>query len=84
MYHRNMKTVTAAEFKRNALQLLRQVRDSGESIQITSHGKPAGRLCPAESIPKKRVFGASRGLATIAGDIVEPIVDPTDFDGMES
>jgi len=77
-----MKTITATEFKRNVVHLLRQVRDTGESIQITNKGKPVGRLCPAESVPKKRVFGASRGLATIAGDIVGPIVDPADFDGM--
>jgi hypothetical protein len=82
MYHRNMKTVTVTEFKRNAVHLLRQVRNTGESIQITSQGKPVGRLCPAESMPNTRVFGASRGLATIAGDIIGPIVDPADFDGV--
>jgi prevent-host-death family protein len=74
-----MKSVTATEFKNNALKLLKQVRETGESVQITSRGKPVGRLCPEGLLPRKRVFGASRGLATITGDIVGSIVDHADF-----
>ena len=79
MYHGHMKTVTATEYKHNALKLLKQVRDTGEAIQITNRGEPVGRLCPEENVPNKRVFGASRGLATNTGDIVGPIVDPEEW-----
>ncbi len=41
-----MKTITAAEANRNFSKLLRQA-ESGETVLVTSHGRPIARIAPA-------------------------------------
>ena len=41
-----METVGVRELRQNASVLLARVAASGESIEITSHGRPVARLVP--------------------------------------
>ncbi len=59
-----MKTVTAAEANRQFSKLLRHAA-SGETVVVTSHGKPVARLVPVtdneEAVLRKRA-AAREGL----------------------
>ena len=46
MARRAGRTLKAAEFKANALAVMRSVRDSGVDVTVTSHGRPMVRIVP--------------------------------------
>ena len=66
------RTVNAAEFQAQCLELLDEVAASGEEIVITKHGRPVSRLVPHRERPRS-LFGIDRGRIEILGDIIEPI-----------
>jgi prevent-host-death family protein len=69
-----MRTIPAGEFKAKCLALMDEVEASGETIIVTKRGKPVARLLPMEDFIAKQarpLFGASKGMLTIVGDIVE-------------
>ncbi len=70
------RKIPAGEFKAKCLKLMDQVRDTGEELIITKHGKPVARLAPvAGAGPEKpkSLYGYMKGSVTILGDIIEPI-----------
>ena len=68
----NMKTVPAAKFKANCLALMDKVRETGESVVITKHGKPVAKLVPAER-ERRNMWGDLAGTVKILGDIESPV-----------
>ncbi|GMV93792.1 MAG: hypothetical protein AMXMBFR82_35700 [Candidatus Hydrogenedentota bacterium] len=48
-YHLFMKTELVTTLKRQATRLLADLRDSGEPVLITEHGKPAAYLVDVDS-----------------------------------
>lgn len=74
------KTMPAAKFKAQCLALIDDVFDGGQEVLITKRGQVKAKLVsPAKKEPDS-IFGALRGLATIHGDIVSPIVEPWEWD----
>jgi len=73
------RTIPAGEFKAKCLAIIDEVHDRRERVIITKYGKPMASLEPMKKDPGN-LFGAMRRLATITGDLVEPIVDPKDWD----
>lgn len=70
------RRIPAGEFTAKCLKLIDEVRDTGEALIITKHGKPVAKLTPVEGIgPEnpKSLFGCMKGSITILGDIIEPI-----------
>lgn len=66
------KTIKASEFKAKCLQLMEEVKKTGEEIVITKNGKPVSKLVPVKHKPKT-LFGAHRGRTIVKGDIVSPL-----------
>lgn len=66
------RRIPASEFKAKCLKLMDEVRDTGEALIITKHGKPVARLAPVDMKPPS-LFGCMKGSVTILGDIIEPI-----------
>lgn len=66
------KTVKASEFKAKCLQLMEEIRKTGEEIIITKNGEPVSKLVPVKHKPKT-LFGAHRGRIVVKGDIVSPL-----------
>ena len=71
--------VSKSEFKARALEYLRQVEKSGETLVITDHGKPVAEVRPyrtAESDP----------LATLKGSVLfyDRPMDPVGEDDWEA
>jgi prevent-host-death family protein len=48
-YHYYMKTELVTNLKRQATRILSDMRDSGESVLITEHGKPSAYLIDVDS-----------------------------------
>jgi prevent-host-death family protein len=50
----------AAEFKANALAVMRRVHGSGEAVVVTSHGRPLVRILPMRDGGEPAGFGCMR------------------------
>jgi antitoxin (DNA-binding transcriptional repressor) of toxin-antitoxin stability system len=74
------KTIPAGKFKAQCLALIDDVFDGGEEVLITKRGQVKARLVPPARKDPESIFGALRGLATIHGDLVSPIVEPREWD----
>ncbi len=73
-----MKEMAAGEFKARCLAIMDRVRESGEPILITKHGKPVAKLVPARDNADD-VFGYMAGKVKIVGDIVGPVTPLGDW-----
>jgi prevent-host-death family protein len=74
-----VKQIAAGEFKAQCLAIMDNVRDSGEPVLITKHGKPVAKLVPAQNNADE-IFGYMAGKVKIVGDIVGPVTPPEDWE----
>lgn len=74
-----MKEIPAGKFKAHCLALMDQVRQTGQALVITKHGKPVAKLVPAPAAPED-VFGYMAGKVKIVGDIVLPVTPLEDWE----
>lgn len=65
--------VAAGKFKAQCLELMDMVRDTGDEITITKHGKPVAKLVAAKAKSARSTFGCMKGSVKICGDIISPI-----------
>jgi len=54
------RVLKAAEFKANALAVMRRVRDSGEGVTVTSHGRPLVSIMPIRDEAAPTGYGCMR------------------------
>ena len=66
--------VPATEFKAHCLELMDHVRETGQEVVVTKHGKPVAKLVPVPA-PAGELFGCMRGTVLWYGDIVSPTGD---------
>jgi prevent-host-death family protein len=74
-----MKEMAAGQFKAKCLAVMDEVKQTGESVLITKHGKAVAQLVPAPS-PPDDIFDYMKGRAEIVGDIVGPITPEEDWE----
>lgn len=74
-----MKRMPAGEFKARCLAIMDQVRESGEPVLITKHGKPVAKLVPAQNNADD-IFGYMAGKVKVVGDIVGPVTPLEDWE----
>ena len=65
--------VAAGEFKAKCLRLMDTVRDTGEEIVITKHGKPVAKLVSPTKKRPRSLYGCMKGAVKYCGDIVSPV-----------
>ncbi len=71
-----MQEVSISKFKATCLELLRQVRATGQPILITKHGEPLAEVRPPQPPPgSKSPVGCMKGSVEILGDIISPVAD---------
>ena len=75
-----MKTIGAGAFKAKCLSIMDEVHEGLGEVTVTKRGKPFVKIVPIRPEKPESIFGALRGLATIQGDIVGPIVEPWEWD----
>jgi len=72
-----VRTVSATEYSKRSLALLREAHQLRQTVLITKRGKPAARLIPAGRAP---FFGRLRGIIKVVGDITKPITPLEDWE----
>ncbi len=72
-----MKVVSATEFKHHCLALLKELKQTHETLLITKHGKPVAQVLPYTEEPKKNPLKDS---ILFENDLVSPIAEPWDVD----
>jgi len=71
------RMIGAAEFKAHCLRILDEVQRTGEPVTVTKRGKAVAEVTPVEK-PERFVVGCMKGTIEILGDIVSPVVDPSE------
>lgn len=66
------RTISAAKFKAQCLELMDDVNAKGDEIVVTKRGKPVARLVPIKR-ERHPIFGSMKGTVTIKGDIISPL-----------
>ncbi len=75
-HNENMISVNATEFKAKCLQYLDDVRDDGQIVIVTKHGKEVAKLVPVNTPERPKVkAGFMKDRMTITGDIMEPFTE---------
>jgi prevent-host-death family protein len=65
--------ISAAEFEAKCLKLMDEIARTRKSIVITKRGKPVAKLVPADTAPRKPLFGCMAGTVTHEGDLLAPL-----------
>ncbi len=77
-----METVSISKFKATCLELLKNVKQTGQPILVTLRGEPIAQVVPPQiDRDEQRWLGMSRGTGTIDGDIVSPTGESWDVAG---
>ena len=69
-----MQEISISKFKATCLELLRQVRATGQPILVTKHGEPLAEVQPPQP-PRgvKSPVGCMKDSVEILGDIISPV-----------
>ena len=66
--------IPISKFKATCLDVLEEVRRSGQPVLVTRHGEPIAEIVPSSRPPAPGSWlGAARGTGRIVGDLVEPV-----------
>jgi prevent-host-death family protein len=71
-----MEEISISKFKATCLELLRNVKETGQPILVTKHGEPIAEVRPPES-PRRATspVGCMKGRTAILGDIISPVTE---------
>jgi prevent-host-death family protein len=75
-----MKEIQISKFKAQCLRLLDEVNRTGESLMITRNSKPLAVINPVPVKKTRAGFGIAKGTAKIKGDIIAPVVEPSEWE----
>ena len=76
-----MEEVSISEFKAKCLAILERVRKTRKPVRVTRFGKPVAEVvAPSPARDKGEWLGRMQGTARIAGDIVGPAADSSDWE----
>jgi prevent-host-death family protein len=78
-----MQEIAISEFKAKCLALLEQVQKTKVPIRITRRGKPIAEVVPpSPKTDRANWLGSMAGTAEILGDIISPVIDPSDLEAL--
>ncbi len=78
-----LESIAISEFKATCLAVLERVRRTGNPILVTRRGEPVAEVVPPSTATMGSGWlGAMRGTATITGNLIEPVVDPTEWEAL--
>lgn len=78
----SMVSIQVSEFRATCLSVIERVRQTGQPVLITKHGEPVAELVPARPQAKGKrqgFLGSMRGTASLAGDIVSPVLSEDEW-----
>ena len=78
-----MQEIAISEFKAKCLALLERVRKTKTPIRITRFGRPIADVMPiSREAESADWLGSLADVMTIEGDIVSPVIDPSDVEAL--
>ena len=77
-----MKSVKISEFKAKCLRILDEVATKGEPLLITRRGKPIARVLPVHDGGGDAWIGSLEGTAMARDDLIEPALDPEEWEAL--
>lgn len=75
-----MKAVSVSKFRATCLELLRNVKETGEPILVTKHGKPIAEVRAPQRKRARSPFGCMKDRTKILGDVLSPAVSAEEWD----
>jgi antitoxin (DNA-binding transcriptional repressor) of toxin-antitoxin stability system len=63
------------QFQTQSLQLIEQLKQTGEEITLTENGKAIAKVVPILSPKTSSFIGYMQGSIVVHGDIIEPVGD---------
>jgi len=79
-----MEKIAISKFKATCLAVLEKVRQTGQPVLVTRFGQPVAEINPPGAGAKPvRKLGAMIGTMKIAGDIVGPIGEESDWEAAQ-
>ena len=75
------ESIAISEFKATCLKVLERVRKTGNSVLVTRRGDPIAVVTPPPLPQKKESWlGMYKIEGKIIGDILEPVIDDSDWE----
>jgi len=79
-----VEAIAISKFKATCLAVLDRVRTTGEPVLVTKRGRPVAEIVPASrAVSGDRQLGDLAGTAVIAGDLVEPVAEPGEWEALD-
>ena len=75
-----MKEIAISEFKAKCLALHEQVQKTKKPLRVTRFGKPVADVVPASPTSPSAWMGSMKDTIEIAGDIVSPANQESDWE----
>jgi prevent-host-death family protein len=79
-----MRKIPATQFKAKCLDLMDRVAERRESYVITKRGRPVAQLVPLPRSSHESLFGCLRSVASIRGEIENPVLQPEAWETIEN
>ena len=78
-----MQEIAVSKFKAKCLALLERVRKTKTPIRITRFGRPIADVMPiSREAESADWLGSLADVMTIPGDIVSPVIEPSDVEAL--
>jgi prevent-host-death family protein len=78
-----VKTIGVGEFKQHCLRLLEELRRTRQPLLITKRGRPIAQVVPPPAELEPTSWrGCMRDRGTILADLLEPAVEPEEWDAL--
>jgi prevent-host-death family protein len=79
----DLDTISISEFKATCLAALERVRRTGRPLRVTRRGVPVADIMPpAPPMPQADWIGSMRQVATITGDLIDPVGLDADWEAV--
>ena len=80
---RDIEEMAISKFKATCLAVLKRVRQTGQPILITRRGEPIAEVIPPRPLmPESGWLGSLAAVATVTGDIIEPVAPSSDWEAL--
>jgi len=78
-----MKEIPISKFRETCLPVMESVRRTGKPVRITRYGKPVADVHPPAPVkPERDWIGSLVGRGVIVGDLIEPAIDPDEWEAL--
>ncbi len=78
---KEQESIAISEFKATCLKVLDRVKKTGNAVLITKRGDPIAVVTPPPLPPKKVSWlGMYKNQGKIVGNIIDPVIDDSDWE----